>query len=154
MTFFSELLVAAFHRPNHSTTASDSSARGVGVTSSSWCVSLFLFMLGLTYVSSTFTSTVSFHNSLYLPPREHTDRLADPICRQAACPTAQRSSETAIQGWNQNSEYKLCSGISRSAIKACWRFTHALAHLGCVFWLTGRPILPSGLLLLPPPIMH
>ena len=138
MTFFSELLIAAFHLPNHSTTTSDFSAHGVGVTSSSWCVLLFLFMLGLMSVSSTFISTVSFLNSPHLSPREYTDRPADPRCCQAAGPTAQHSSETLGQGWNQDGEYKLCSGISRSAFKACWRFMHTLAHLGCVFRLTGQ----------------
>ena len=157
--FLSELLIAAFHLPNHSITASDSSAHGVGVTSASWCVLLFLFMLflfmfGLTSVSSTFISTVSFPNSSYLSPREHTDWLADPISRRAAGPSAQRWSETPGQGWNEDGEYELRSGISRSAINAYWIFMHTLAHLGCVFGLTGRLVLPSGLTFLPPPTMH
>ena len=101
--------MAVFHLPNHSTTASDSSAREVEVTSSSWCVLLFLFMLGLTSGSSTSISTISFPDSLHPFPREHTDRLADLICRQAAGPTAQRPSETPGQGWNQDGEYAAAS---------------------------------------------
>src|SRR5258706_4503930 len=94
MTFFSEPLVAAFHLLNHSTIASDSSAHGVGVTSSSWCVLLFLFSFGSDLNFFDFHTTVSFHNSLHPSPREHADRLVYPINRQTASPTGQSSSQT------------------------------------------------------------
>ena len=147
MTFFSELLVAAFHLqpqrpiPQHMEWKWQA-LRGASCYSSS-CWSDVCFF-----------DTISFPNSLNLSLREHTDPLDDPICRQVAGSTAQRLSETLGRGWNYDGEYELCSGFSRSAIKACWRFTHTLAHLGCVFGLTGRLVLPSDLPLLPPPKMH